>query len=78
MSILNRSVSYEKVYDFEIDYDTDKVEPPPNVRGDIVRTYFYFEETYRLPISKKQRQLFMVWNRQDPVDEWERSWSSEG
>jgi deoxyribonuclease I len=57
--------------DFEIDYDTDKVEPMPSVRGDIARTYFYFEKQYGLRISKKQRRLFDVWNRADPVDEWE-------
>ena len=58
--------------DFEIDFDTDKVEPRPGVRGDIARTYYYFNEVYRLPISKKQRKLFDVWNREDPVDDWER------
>ena len=59
--------------DFEIDYDTDKVEPMPSIRGNIARTYFYFEKTYTLPISKKQRKLFNVWNNADPVDPWERS-----
>jgi deoxyribonuclease I len=58
--------------DFEIDFDTDKVEPRPEVRGDIARVYFYFQKRYGLPISKKQRKLFDVWNRADPVDRWEQ------
>ena len=58
--------------DFEIDFDTDKVEPRPEVRGNIARTYFYFKKQYGLPISKKQKKLFDVWNRSDPVDQWER------
>nr|WP_227665257.1 endonuclease [Magnetococcus marinus] len=58
--------------DFEIDWDTDRVEPRPEVRGDIARTYFYMNASYGLPISKKQRRLFDVWNREDPVDDWER------
>ena len=57
---------------FEIDFDTDKVEPPEAVQGDIARTYFYMNTTYGLPISKKQRQLFETWARTDPVDDWER------
>ena len=59
--------------DFEIDFDTDKVEPMPSVRGNISRTYFYFEKQYGLRISKKQRRLFNVWDREDPVDDWERT-----
>ncbi|WP_198947886.1 endonuclease [Magnetofaba australis] len=58
--------------DFEIDWDTDRVEPRPEVQGDVARAYFYMNATYGLPISKKQRRLFQVWMSQDPVDDWER------
>ncbi len=58
--------------DFEVDFKARKAEPRPEVRGDIARTYFYMHYTYGLPISKKQWRLFDVWDRQDPVDEWER------
>ncbi|MBF0160769.1 MAG: endonuclease [Magnetococcales bacterium] len=58
--------------DFKVDFESDIVQPRPEVRGDIARTYFYFEKTYRLPISDKQRKLFEAWDRSDPVDAWER------
>ncbi|MFO7529536.1 MAG: alpha/beta fold hydrolase [Marinobacter sp.] len=57
--------------DFEVDRSLRKVEPRPEVRGDIARTYFYMHETYGLPLSGKQRQLFEVWDREDPLSEWE-------
>ncbi|WP_201265477.1 endonuclease [Mariprofundus sp. EBB-1] len=57
--------------DFEVDFKHRVAEPAMNVRGDIARTYFYMEKVYGLNISKKQRRLFDVWNREDPVDAWE-------
>lgn len=55
--------------DFEV---ADKlVEPKEDIRGDIARTYFYMEKTYKVPISDKQRILFEVWDKQDKIDEWE-------
>lgn len=58
--------------DFEVDFKQRVAEPPAQVRGDIARIYFYMAETYGLKISRKQQQLFDAWNRQDPVDAWER------
>ena len=57
--------------DFEVDQSLRKVEPRPEIRGDIARTYFYMHETYGLPISNKQRRMFEVWNSEDPISEWE-------
>ena len=54
--------------DVEVNFKTKTFEPAPNVRGDIARTYFYFEQQHGLKISRKQRQLFTSWNTQDPVD----------
>jgi len=59
--------------DFEVDFKLKRAEPRPAVRGDIARTYFYMNQTYGLKISRKQRKLFEIWSRQDPVDEWERT-----
>ena len=56
--------------DFEV--EGKLAEPKEDIRGDIARTYFYMEDTYGVRISDKQRKLFEVWNRQDPVSEWER------
>ncbi len=56
--------------DFEI---AGKIaEPKEDIRGDIARTYFYMEYTYGVRISDKQRKLFEIWDRQDPISEWER------
>jgi len=50
-----------------------KVEPSPNVRGDIARIYFYMEWAYpeHVIISKKNQRLFKAWDKNDPVDAWE-------
>jgi deoxyribonuclease-1 len=49
------------------------IEPPAEVRGDIARIHFYMDWAY--PgydlINKEDRQLFKIWDQQDPVDEWE-------
>ena len=64
----------ERVYgacDFEIDRESDRVEPRPDRRGDIARTYFYISWMYGVPISEGQRRLYLTWHRDDPVDDWE-------
>ncbi|AXH14753.1 deoxyribonuclease [Malaciobacter mytili LMG 24559] len=63
---------YGENIDFEVDSKAKIVEPKESIRGDIARIYFYFEHKYKMPISKQQKKLFEVWNKQDPVDEWER------
>jgi deoxyribonuclease I len=56
---------------FEVDFKARKVEPAPEVRGDIARIYWYMRDEYGLKISDKQQKLFEVWSKLDPVDEWE-------
>ena len=50
-----------------------KVEPRPEVRGDIARTYMYMDAAYpgRGIISRKNRKLFEAWDKADPVEQWE-------
>jgi deoxyribonuclease-1 len=55
--------------DFEVDFKARKVEPAPEVRGDIARIYWYMRDTYGLKISDKQQKLFEVWDRTNPIDE---------
>jgi len=57
--------------DFEVDFKQRVAEPTPTIRGDIARIYFYMSETYGIRLGKQQRRLLEVWDRQDPVDEWE-------
>ena len=49
-----------------------KIEPRPEVRGEIARTYFYMERAYpgHGIISNKNEKLFQAWDKADPVDEW--------
>ena len=58
--------------DVEIDFKAKDIEPKPDIRGNIARTYFYMNKRYKMPISKKQRKLFDIWNKLDTVDNWER------
>ncbi|MCH1920143.1 endonuclease [Shewanella sp. A3A] len=45
-----------------------KVQPPEEARGRIARTYLYFEDAYpRYKMSKAQKQLMIVWDKQYPV-----------
>ena len=57
--------------DFEV--QNKFVEPSPNIRGDIARTYFYMADTYSnyIKLTKSELSLFLKWNEADPIDEWE-------
>jgi len=50
-----------------------KIEPRPEVRGDIARTYLYMDRAYpgHGIIANKNEKLFRAWDRMDPVDAWE-------
>ncbi len=57
----------------DMEIEERKAEPPPDKRGNIARTYLYMNSGYpgHGIISKKNRELFLIWNKQNPVDEWE-------
>lgn len=63
---------YGQNIDFEIDFKKRVTEPRDSIKGDIARTYFYFEKEYGMRISKKDKKILEVWNKLDPIDEWER------
>ncbi|RXJ54553.1 endonuclease [Candidatus Marinarcus aquaticus] len=62
---------YGQSIDFEVDFKAKRAEPKEDIRGNIARTYFYFEDRYGMIISKQQKQLLEAWSKQDPVDGWE-------
>jgi len=70
--IVGEPRTYGSAVDFEVNFKGRVAEPRPEVRGDIARTYFYMADEYGIRISRKQKQLFDAWNKQDPVDAWER------
>lgn len=55
----------------KIDFQQRVVEPRPEIRGDIARINFYMYDRYKLRMSRQQQQLFLAWDKQDPVSEWE-------
>ena len=67
--------------DFETQSDMGKslkVEPPPEVMGDLARVYLYMAARYgkgrdwKIKLSREQRQLYEKWSEADPVDDRER------
>ena len=57
----------------DIEIKNKKVEPAPEIRGDMARTYLYMEQTYPQYIKFNQliKKLIIKWDQDDPVDEWE-------
>jgi len=53
-------------------------EPPPKIRGDIARIWFYMEWAYpgRITLTDWDRTLYTVWAEADPVDDTERTWAN--
>jgi deoxyribonuclease I len=58
--------------DFEVDHAGRRVEPRPEVRGDVARISLYMERTHGVGLSAAQRGLFATWDRADPPDDFER------
>jgi len=63
--------------DVEIDSGAGKIEPRPEIRGDVARAYLYMDWAYpgRGVVSNKNRKLFAAWSKQDPPDGAERDWA---
>jgi len=57
---------------FEVDFKAKRAYPKEDIRGDIARIYFYMSDKYNVRLSKQERKMMEVWDKQDPVSEWER------
>jgi deoxyribonuclease-1 len=66
--LIDKEVRVYGQCDTEVNFKDSIFELAANVRGNIARTYFYFEQQYGLKISKKQKQLYSAWDKLDPVD----------
>lgn len=54
------------------DFKQRTFEPRDEAKGLVARTYFYMYDRYPdLRMSKQQQKLFMAWNKQYPVTDWE-------
>ncbi len=60
----------------KIDAKTQQAEPDIRVRGAIARTYLYMADTYEIPLTVQQKELFLAWHADHPPEEWEveRDW----
>jgi len=58
--------------DVEIDHADRRIEPRPEVRGDIARIALYMAAEHGVRLSRGQRALFEGWNLADPPDAFER------
>jgi deoxyribonuclease-1 len=56
---------------FKVDFQQRAAEPPPHLKGDIARINFYMRAQHGLRLSQQQERLFQVWDKIDPVDQWE-------
>lgn len=59
--------------DFEIDSDTEVVEPRPAIRGDIARIHFYMERVHGVGLGDDLRERLRRWHLEDPPDALERA-----
>ncbi len=56
---------------FKVDRTNKRVEPPPQARGAIARTYLYMGERYQLTYTPQQLQIIQRWHQHYPVTDWE-------
>lgn len=55
-----------------VDFKNRIFEPRNEVKGQVARVMFYMYDRYNLTMSKQQQQLLMAWDRQFPVNRWEK------
>lgn len=55
-----------------VDFKNRIFEPRNEVKGQVARVMFYMYDRYNLNMSKQQQQLLIAWDRQYPVNGWEK------
>lgn len=55
-----------------VDFKNRIFEPRNEVKGQVARVMFYMYDRYNLKMSKQQQQLLIAWDRQFPVNSWEK------
>ncbi len=62
--------------DFRIGVDVNDravAEPADKVKGDVARVSLYMADKYRMPLSSTDRDMFLKWDKLDPVSEQEKT-----
>lgn len=55
----------------KVDFKMRVFEPRDEAKGIAARINFYMHDRYNLKMSKQQQRLFIVWDNQFPVTQWE-------
>ena len=57
----------------DVEIAEGRIEPRPDIRGDVARTYLYMDWAYGHGlVSESSRKLLEAWGKEDPVDAWEQ------
>ena len=54
-----------------VDFKNKRAYPRDEIKGDIARAYLYMSKTYHINLSKYEKRLMQVWDKLDPIGEWE-------
>lgn len=57
--------------EFQVDFKAKRAYIKDSIKGDIARIYFYMSDKYNINLSKQERKMMEVWDKQDPVSRWE-------
>lgn len=57
--------------EMQVDFKVKRVYVSDDIKGDIARIYFYMSKTYRIKLSKQERQMMVTWDKMDPISELE-------
>lgn len=63
---------HDKGCHYYIDHKNKLIDPSPQVRGMIARTYLYMRTRYPLLLSPDEFSLYLQWHQKYPVTQWER------
>jgi len=57
---------------FEVDFKARRAKIKEDIRGVVARTYLYFNDRYKMKLSKQELQKYQIWNKTHPPTEWEK------
>ncbi len=56
---------------FNVDFKQRRARVKEDIRGVIARDYLYFNQKYKMKLSKQEFKKYQAWNKQYPANEWE-------
>jgi len=58
--------------DFEVGGTPKIVEPHLYIRGNAARIWLYMSDTWEIPLTQEEMEMFRDWDTADPVGKWEK------